>query len=650
MKRILGITGIRSDYDLMSVLYRKLAADRSIDFRLLVGGAHLSKTYGYSVDLIRADGISILARIESLIDADSKTSRLKSASVMLQSAVDIVAAWDPELILFAGDREEVWVGALLGNYLDIPTVHFYGGDYTLSWHVDNIVRNSVSKLSTFHVVTTEEHRLRLLAIGEPSERIRVLGSLSLDNFVAQEAMNSEQLRSTIGLRAELGDYAMVLFHPDPSEQSIAGSICVNILQELKAADLGACIGYPNTDPANREIINAFDAFKHEPRFFFYRNLERRAFISMYRKAKFIIGNSSSGILEAASVPIPAINVGLRQRGRHAGKNVIFVDTDRASIKAAIARACSASFRSSIAGMTNPYGDGNSAKKAYDLITQMDFSRFRVKTEDPLQPYDASGALPAVTALEERIDSADSSPRNSTDAKFMTSSQDVKVAGADGKVLVIAPHPDDETLGCGGTLLRMREEGAQLAWLIVTAVSEQSGWTPERVRERDREIDRVTQLMGFAQVFNLRLPTGQLDQVPMWDLINQFASVFKSFEPELVLFPSAADAHTDHRVVSHAVVACTKWFRYPSVKRVLAYETISETGYGLGDEMIFSPNYFVDIGPYVERKLEVMATYHSEMGAFPFPRSAEAIRALATVRGAAAGFRAAEAFQLLRERH
>ncbi len=233
---------------------------------------------------------------------------------------------------------------------------------------------------------------------------------------------------------------------------------------------------------------------------------------------------------------------------------------------------------------------------------------------------------------------------------MASGPDVKVAGANGKVLVVAPHPDDETLGCGGTLLRMREEGAQLAWLIVTGVSEHGGWTEERVRTRDGEIDRVTQMLGFSQVFNLRLPTGKLDQIPMWDLINQFASVFKSFEPEQVLFPSAADAHTDHRVVSDAVVACTKWFRYPSVRRVLAYETISETGYGLGEEMTFSPNYFVDISPFLERKLKVMATYESEMGTFPFPRSSEAIRALATVRGAAAGFLAAEAFQLLRERH
>ena len=170
-KRVLGISGIRSDYDLMSGLYRRLAVDPELDFRLLVGGAHLSKTYGYSLDLIRADGIPVLATIENLIDSDSISSRLKSASIMLQTAVDVVAQWRPDLILYAGDREEVWIGALLGNYLEIPTVHFYGGDHTDSWHIDNPVRHAASKLSTFHVVPTDEHRRRLIALGEPDSRI-----------------------------------------------------------------------------------------------------------------------------------------------------------------------------------------------------------------------------------------------------------------------------------------------------------------------------------------------------------------------------------------------------------------------------------------------------------------------------------------------
>ena len=390
MRRLLGFTGIRSDYDLMSGLYRRLAAETAMDFKLIVGGAHLSKTYGYSLDLIRADGISVLATIESLIDSDSISSRLKSASIMLQSAVDIVAAWRPDVILYAGDREEVWIGALLGNYLEIPTVHFYGGDHTDSWHIDNPVRHATSKLSTFHVVPTEEHRQRLIAMGESDSRIRVLGSLALDNFRSGETDAAGKAEEA-GANSELGDYALVLFHPDPSENAVAGDICRDILLELGHAGLGAYVGYPNTDAANRGIIAMFSEFASEPRFRFHRALERSTFISLYKRARFIIGNSSSGIIEAASVPIPAINVGLRQRGRLAGRNVIFADTDRDSIRRAIATAQDPAFRASIADMLNPYGDGYSCARAYELIVNTDFSRLLHKTEDPLQLRTASQA-------------------------------------------------------------------------------------------------------------------------------------------------------------------------------------------------------------------------------------------------------------------
>ena len=219
-----------------------------------------------------------------------------------------------------------------------------------------------------------------------------------------------------------------------------------------------------------------------------------------------------------------------------------------------------------------------------------------------------------------------------------------------RTLVIAPHPDDESLGCGGTLLRRKAEGAELGWLIVTGISEQAGWSAERVQQRDAEISQVAELVGFSHVFNLRLPTAHLDRLPMSDLIDQFSTVFKSFQPEEVFLPHRSDVHTDHRVVFDAAAACGKWFRYPSVRRVLAYETLSETEFGLDAECTFHPNSFVDISDFLERKLEVMAVYKSELGVFPFPRSIEAIRALATLRGATSGFNAAEAFQLLRQRY
>ena len=218
-----------------------------------------------------------------------------------------------------------------------------------------------------------------------------------------------------------------------------------------------------------------------------------------------------------------------------------------------------------------------------------------------------------------------------------------------RIIVIAPHPDDETLGVGGTLLRKKAEGATIAWVIVTTISKESGWSEEQVKQRDDEINRITQLYDFDEVYALNFQTTQLDVIPMSDIVMALSRVFKSFSPEEVFVPHPSDVHTDHRVVFNAVSACTKWFRYPSVKRVLAYETLSETDFGLGTDQAFRPNVFVDVTEFFSKKIKAMDIYASEVGDFPFPRSHEAIRALATLRGAASGFKAAEAFELLRER-
>lgn len=218
-----------------------------------------------------------------------------------------------------------------------------------------------------------------------------------------------------------------------------------------------------------------------------------------------------------------------------------------------------------------------------------------------------------------------------------------------KTIIVAPHPDDEVLGAGGTLLRRKAEGSVVGWVIVTTITAELGFSDEKIKQRSDEIKRVSELFGFDAVFELNFPTTQLDKIPTSDLVAEFSNVFNAFEPEEVFVPHPADVHTDHGVVFNAVASCTKWFRYPSVKRVLSYETLSETDFGLGPERGFRPNSFVNIEPYLEEKLRAMDIYVSELGDFPFPRSHEAIRALATLRGAASGFKAAEAFELLRER-
>jgi UDP-N-acetylglucosamine 2-epimerase (non-hydrolysing)/GDP/UDP-N,N'-diacetylbacillosamine 2-epimerase (hydrolysing) len=384
MKKILSITTIRSDYDLLSPLYKKLNSDKDIDLKLLVSGAHLSTTYGYSIKSIQNDGFDILCKIETLIDSDSKRSRLKTASILLQNSIDIVAQYNPDLIIYAGDREDVIIGALLGGYLDIPTVHFYGGDHVQDLHIDNPIRHATSKLSTVHMVSTEEHRKRLLKIGESDNRIHVIGSISLDKFNQHQEISKDKIRREFNIKSGFKNYALVIFHPVSTEQKKAYEYFENILKVLEDNNINAFVGYPNTDPGNKGIINIIKNYQSNVNFVFYKNLKRNIFLSIYKNADFLIGNSSSGILEAASIPIPVINVGLRQKGRTAPQNVIFCKSDKNSINTAIKKISSDSFKNRIKDIKNPYGDGNSAQKAYDILKQKDFNDLFYKVEDPLE--------------------------------------------------------------------------------------------------------------------------------------------------------------------------------------------------------------------------------------------------------------------------
>ena len=221
-----------------------------------------------------------------------------------------------------------------------------------------------------------------------------------------------------------------------------------------------------------------------------------------------------------------------------------------------------------------------------------------------------------------------------------------------KMLVIAPHPDDELLGCGGTLLRRKSEGAILGWVIMTKISEDTGWSKNSVQERENEIEEVRKGLGVqpGHLFQLGFPTTKLDTFPMGELIAKVSEVFQTFQPEEVFIPHQGDVHSDHRITFEAVSACTKWFRYPSVKRVLSYETLSETEFSLDSTKTFHPNVFVDISDYFGQKLELLRIYASELGEFPFPRSETAIQALAQFRGSSSGFENAEGFELLLERN
>jgi LmbE family N-acetylglucosaminyl deacetylase len=218
-----------------------------------------------------------------------------------------------------------------------------------------------------------------------------------------------------------------------------------------------------------------------------------------------------------------------------------------------------------------------------------------------------------------------------------------------RMLVIAPHPDDETLGCGGTLLRAVADGASVHWAIATTMSEATGYDAARIAQRNQEIESVAKAYRFDSIHRGAFGTARLDTYPIAKRVEWMSSVISAVKPDTLFLPHPHDVHSDHAAVFDAAAACTKFFRYPYIQRVYGYETLSETEFGLRPGVPpFHPTRFVDITQQIEQKIEIMGIFAGEMGAAPFPRSADSIRALATYRGAVAGKLAAEAFMVLRE--
>jgi len=214
-----------------------------------------------------------------------------------------------------------------------------------------------------------------------------------------------------------------------------------------------------------------------------------------------------------------------------------------------------------------------------------------------------------------------------------------------KVLVLAVHPDDETLGCGGTLLKHKDDNDEIHLLIATSFDKNH----DSYQKREKEIKEVSNQYGFNSVQNLRLKTMRLDDYSMSELIEKISNLIHDIKPNIFYLPFIYDIHSDHRKIFEAAFSCTKSFRYPFLKKIYMMETLSETEFAPSlTQNSFCPNVFVDITKYIEKKIEIMNFYQSEIGKHPFPRSEKNIKALATFRGASCGSEYAESFMLLKE--
>lgn len=217
------------------------------------------------------------------------------------------------------------------------------------------------------------------------------------------------------------------------------------------------------------------------------------------------------------------------------------------------------------------------------------------------------------------------------------------------VLVVAPHPDDETLGCGGTILNHKESNDNVFWLLITKANQAITDIPNIVEKQKSNVEKVNVRYGFEKLFHLDFLTTELERYPIGQLISEISKIINETKPEIIYLPHCSDIHSDHSTVFQATISCTKNFRYPFIKKVLMYETLSETEFAPAlSGSTFIPNVFVDITNHIDKKIEIMKLFTTEIMEFPLPRSFSSIKALARLRGSRIGVEYAEAFQLLLE--
>jgi LmbE family N-acetylglucosaminyl deacetylase len=214
-----------------------------------------------------------------------------------------------------------------------------------------------------------------------------------------------------------------------------------------------------------------------------------------------------------------------------------------------------------------------------------------------------------------------------------------------KILVVAVHPDDETLGCGGTLLKHKANGDKIHWLICTSLNKNHDY----YQNREKEINKVSKIFNFDSVHNLQFETTKMDQYNMNEIIEKISKVINKVKPNIIYLPFKEDVHTDHKKVFEASYSCTKSFRYPFIKKIYMMETLSETEFAPSTKKdSFIPNTFIDVSKYMDKKIKIMKVYKSEIDKYPFPRSIRSIKALASLRGSTSGCNFAESFMLLKE--
>lgn len=361
MRTISVVTVGRSDYGIYLPILRRIQTDSELVLHLIVSGAHLAPAFGSTINAIQADGFAIGERVEMLLASDSPEGIGKSIGLGVMGFAQAFSRSRPDILLALGDRFEMYAAALAALPFNIPVAHVHGGEVTQG-AMDDALRHSLTKLSHLHFVSTPEYGRRVAQLGEEPWRITVSGAPSLDNLRSMVLPTCEQLEAQFDFRLQPAPL-LVTFHPVTLESEQTEWQVGELMAALNELDMPVIFTMPNTDTRNGIIRQRITEYvRTHLSAWSVENFGTRNYFGVMQFASAMVGNSSSGLLEAPSFKLPVVNIGTRQTGRVRAKNVIDVDYARAEIVAGIQRAVAPEFRSGLHDLVNPYGDGHAAER------------------------------------------------------------------------------------------------------------------------------------------------------------------------------------------------------------------------------------------------------------------------------------------------
>ncbi|MHA6645989.1 UDP-N-acetylglucosamine 2-epimerase [Mesorhizobium sp. A623] len=368
-RKICYVTGTRADFGLMLSTLRLLDADSSIDLAIVATGMHLLADYGSTINEVVASGLKLAGRVA--IAEGEPGGSLMAANIgrMLIGFTETFAASRPDIVLLLGDRGEMLAGAIAALHLNIPIAHIHGGER--SGTIDEPIRHAISKLSHIHLVATEQSRRRLISMGERQDTVHVVGAPGLDSLSGLEIQNRTALMQRHGLDPDRG-LSLLVYHPVLHETGQAGGDVTAITDALKHAGLQIVALKPNSDAGGAAVRDILEARAAAHDLTLFTHLPRAEFVQFMANADLMIGNSSSGIIEAASFGTPVINLGSRQNLRERNHNTVDIGIDAAAIKSAIGAIVGAPRPVA----TNIYGDGRAGPRIAATLAELDLTSFK----------------------------------------------------------------------------------------------------------------------------------------------------------------------------------------------------------------------------------------------------------------------------------